>query len=113
SRDDWFDHSDFAPSHPLYSEANKKVPGKFKDEYPHDEIAEFVGLRAKMYSISLVGGKEKARCKGVKRCVIEQEIKHLDFLKMLHSVGANERHSFRTFQSKNHQVYTTYVNKIS
>ena len=29
---DLFDTSNFSPNHPLYSNKNKKVPGKIKDE---------------------------------------------------------------------------------
>ena len=53
-----FDSSAYPRDHPLYSTANKKVPGFFKDEAvggKFQTISEFCGLRAKMYSYS-VGG---------------------------------------------------------
>ena len=37
--------------HPYYNVKNKKIVGKFKDECHGRPIAEFVGLRPKMYSI--------------------------------------------------------------
>ena len=46
-----YDFSDYPKDHPLFSEQNKKVIGKFKDECSGTPIAEYVGLRPKMYSI--------------------------------------------------------------
>merc|ERR1711873_293433 len=49
--EDWFDFSNYPQDHPNYDTINKLVPGKFKDEMGGTVIIEFVGLRAKMYSI--------------------------------------------------------------
>ena len=46
-----YDFSDYSKDQPLYSEQNKKVIGKFQDECSGTPIAEYVGLRPKMYSI--------------------------------------------------------------
>ena len=46
-----YDTSDYPPDHSLYSNAKKKVLGKMKDECAGRPIAEYVGLRPKMYSI--------------------------------------------------------------
>ena len=43
-----FDTSDYPKDHPLFSNDNKKVLGKFKDEAKGVPIAEFVGLRPKL-----------------------------------------------------------------
>jgi hypothetical protein len=45
-----FDTSDYQKSHPCYSDARKKVIGKFKDELKGIPISEFCGLRSKMYA---------------------------------------------------------------
>jgi hypothetical protein len=50
---DLFDTSNFPKDHPLYSTENKAVVGKFKSETGDKTIAEFVGLRSKMYSIKV------------------------------------------------------------
>ena len=39
-------------------------------------IIEWVGLRAKMYSIMTDDGKEKKTGKGIKKSVLKKEIKH-------------------------------------
>ena len=57
SNENLYDTSDFPKEHPLYSDANKKVLGKMKDECNGTPIAESVCLRPKMYSI-LKGDKK-------------------------------------------------------
>ena len=57
SNENLYDTSDFPKEHPLYSDANKKVLGKMKDECNGTPIAECVCLRPKMYSI--LKGDEK------------------------------------------------------
>jgi hypothetical protein len=42
---DCFDTSDYPKDHPLYSDKNKKVIGKFKDELNRIKILEYIGLR--------------------------------------------------------------------
>ena len=77
---DLFDTSEYPPEHFFFSEANKKKIGKFKDENAGEPALEFVGLRAKMYSM-LTGkiiGKEKKTAKGVERSVLATQIKHED-----------------------------------
>ncbi|GET66267.1 hypothetical protein RIR_jg37682.t5 [Rhizophagus irregularis DAOM 181602=DAOM 197198] len=54
---DQFDFSDYPKDHPVRkalgdkTDINMKIPGKFKDECNGAVIAEFIGLRPKMYSI--------------------------------------------------------------
>ena len=48
---DLYDTSDYPKEHPLHSNTNKKVFGKMKDECAETPIAQYVGLRLKMYSI--------------------------------------------------------------
>ena len=45
-----FDFSEYPKDHPLYSEENMKVVGKFKDECLGQLMLKFVGLRPKLYS---------------------------------------------------------------
>ena len=70
-----FDTSEYPKNHILYSEENKKVLGKMKDESFGRPIAEFVGLRSKMYS--LLGMKKTA--KGVSRYVVEKSLNHAQY----------------------------------
>ena len=63
-----FDTSNFPKKHGLgiWTDKNKKVIGKFKDEAGGKIITEFVGLRAKLYSYRLDGGEEIKKDKGGK-----------------------------------------------
>ncbi len=61
------DNSSYTRSSPFFDESNKKVIGKFKDETNGNAIAEFVGLRAKMYSFTVTNGdqlKDISKAKG-------------------------------------------------
>ena len=48
---DEYDFSDNPKHHPLYDETNNKVIGKMKDECAGTPIAEYFGLRPKIYSV--------------------------------------------------------------
>ena len=52
---DKFDFSDYPFNHFLYDKKNKKVLGKFKDELFSLTLEEFIGLRAKCYSLLFYG----------------------------------------------------------
>ena len=71
---DYFDTSDYPIDHPLHSTVNKKVIGKMKDETNGVPIEEFVGLRAKMYSIKCAND-EKKTAKGIAKVVVKKEIR--------------------------------------
>ncbi|GFR18461.1 uncharacterized protein TNCT_171031 [Trichonephila clavata] len=64
-----YDTSDYPQDHALYSEKNKKRISCFKDEINSKPIIEFVGLRAKMYSM-LTADSEKKTAKGVSKVAI-------------------------------------------
>jgi hypothetical protein len=65
---------------------NKKVIGKFKDELNGKIMAEFIGLRSKLYSFTEHNsGKEVKKAKGVKKSVVDKEICHNDFQKYMSS----------------------------
>ena len=49
---DQFDFSNYPEDHELYSEENKSVVLKFKDEFAGDYIKEFRCLKPKLYSIT-------------------------------------------------------------
>ena len=52
-----YDTSDYPREHPLHSVENKKVVGKMTDECAGRPIAEYIGLRPKMYSILEANGE--------------------------------------------------------
>ena len=56
---DLYDFSEYTTDHPNYREMNKKVLGKFKDEFNSMPLEEFIGLRPKCYSLLFHGAGEK------------------------------------------------------
>jgi hypothetical protein len=78
---DVFDTSEYPTNHPCYSETNKMVLGKFKDEYAGRAPLEYVGLRSKLYACrcyntdpsQLKSGLIK-KAKGVRRPILGQEL---------------------------------------
>ena len=64
---DMFDNSDYPESSPYYCNANKKIIGKFKDEACGIPIAEFIGVKSKMYSYVKDNEKGGRTAKGIKR----------------------------------------------
>ena len=70
------DTSDFPKYHPLHSIKNENVLVKMKDEYAGRPVAEYVGLRSKMYSILEASGKGIRKDKSVKKCVVKKHLRH-------------------------------------
>ena len=73
-----FDTSEYPKEHILYTEENKKVLGKMKDESFGVPPSEFVGLRLKMYSLLSSSGA-KIIAKGVNENVVKNEFKHANY----------------------------------
>jgi hypothetical protein len=83
---DMYDTSNYSPDHKIYSPKNSKVLGKFKDECGGKPPLEFVGLRAKMYSLlESPNSKPKMTAKGVQRSFVSKHVRHEMFLKTLHN----------------------------
>jgi hypothetical protein len=74
-------------------------------------IEEFVGLRAKMYSV-LYDGVEKKTAKGISKTVVKSVLKHADYVDALMN-EAPRRHSMVRFQSRAHEIFTVDQRKIS
>jgi hypothetical protein len=106
-----YDTSAYDAGHALFSNMNKKVVGKFKDETNGKPPVEFVGLRAKMYSL-LVSKNEppKMTAKGIKKGFIRQNVRHEMFLDTLRNKTTTTAR-FNSIRSKNHTLRTVEVNK--
>jgi hypothetical protein len=102
-----FDQSDYSlEGFRSVDNTNKKVIGKFKDETSGIPIVEFVGLRSKMYSILLEGGKEKKTGKGVKKSALKRYVQHADYKRCLLGSVEDQRQliSFNNLRSINHNI---------
>ena len=109
--DKHFDTSNYEPSHFLFNEKNKKRIGVMKDETAGIPIHEFVGLRPKMYSF-LFGNKNSKRAKGVKKSVVKNVLRHIDYKRTLFK-EKRMRHKMTYIRNKFHNITTVETIKIS
>ena len=111
---DKFDTSNYPKDHPsgILTGVNKKVIGMFKDEASGKQIAEFVGLRAKLYSYRVEESYEEKKCKGVKKAVIKKTITFNDYKDCLFDNKTAMR-KMNVIRSHLHTMYSETVNKIA
>ena len=104
-----FDFSDYPHDDPLHDDINKKVIGKFKDELNGKIAYQFVGLKAKMYSLKSSAG-EQNRAKGVSTRIVRNKLTHDDYVTCLQDQHTNYAIHTRINQQC-HQLYTIKQNK--
>ena len=107
----WYDTSDYPPSHPCHSKQNTKRLGFFKDETNGVPILEFIGLRAKMYSIRLADGTTKMTAKGIDRGFVKRSIKHEQYRACLEDYTRTTA-NFKTIRSSRQELFTMDISKI-
>ena len=107
---DLYDTSNYSPDHQRFSDTNKKVIGKFKDELGGKAMKEFVGIRPKMYSY--VGEDSGKRAKGVKKSVLKKTISHEDYKNCLikNEVYSRDMPGLRSYK---HTIHGETVHKIA
>jgi len=107
-----FDTSNFEQTHPLYWKTNHRIVRKFKSETGSLTPLEFVGLRAKMYSLLVPQNPKecKIRAKGIKKSYVKKKVRHDQFLNVLKTLKPTPS-TFRSFQSVNHVLRTVEINK--
>ena len=101
---DVFDFSEYPADHPLYSEDNMKVVGKFKDELHGAAMKKFVCLRPKLYSYAYEeNGRvvEKNTAKGVKTRVKNTKLTFADYEQSLRALDVTVV-SMNTIRSDHH-----------
>ena len=101
------DFSNYSKDSILYDDTNKKVIGIMKNEYGEVNIIEFIGLKAKMYSIRNIDGSESSTAKGVNIATKFNEFKDDLFNKKI------IKHKMKRIQAKKHKIGTYEINKIS
>ncbi|XP_029659117.1 uncharacterized protein LOC115233046 [Formica exsecta] len=108
-----FDTSDY-PTNNAYGILfeNKKVQGLMKDENNGAIMTEFVGLRAKMYTLRVDGREDAKRAKGVKRNIVARTITFDDYTRCLRDEIEMIRQQ-SCIRSKLHEVYTIRETKIA
>ena len=105
-----FDFSNYPHDHRLYSTDNKMVTLKFKEELKGAAIREFVGLKAKMYSI-VYEDKQKMSAKGVSRFA-QSSLNHDVYRDVLVN-GTLMRSTNIRIGARKHALQTIATRKIS
>ncbi|KAG8233740.1 hypothetical protein J437_LFUL003810 [Ladona fulva] len=108
---DMFDTSNYPKEHLCYSDKNKKIIGKLKDECNGKVMTHFIGLRSKLYSFKVEGGKEKKKAKGITKAVKEKSLNFDDYVRCLHE-KLTEFRKMNVIRSKKHELYTMQMNKV-
>lgn len=108
-----FDTSDY-PKNNIYDIplVNKKVLGLMKDEMNGRIMTEFVGLRAKMYSIRVEDEDVIKKAKGVKSYVIKNQIVFNDYIECLNNCTEKSVEQ-NLIRSNKHQVSSITQTKIA
>ncbi|XP_068707842.1 uncharacterized protein [Montipora foliosa] len=109
---DKFDNSDYPENSPCYDNTNKKVIGKFKDECQSIPVAEFIGLRSKMYSYIKDNSQNNKTAKGIKKNIIKKNITHENYKNVLFN-NEQMHHTMKTIRSNLHQLGSYELNKVS
>lgn len=113
---DIMDYSNYDPTHPQYDTSCKAKFGYFKDELAGKTVCtEFVGLRAKCYSMLLKDcetnkNSEKKKCKGIKRLTVQKKMKFDDYKSCLFQ-KKTYRQKFNLIRSSNHTIKTIRLQK--
>ena len=105
-----FDFLNFPKDHALYNTKNEKKMGYFKMEYAEKEMVEFVGLKAKQYSI-LCSCDSIHRAKGVPSNA-SKRLLHKDYMHTLNS-GKSKSTQFDAIRSFKHKLYTVSTEKTA
>ena len=113
--DQHMDYSNYDPSHPKYTDANKAKLGFFKNEFGSEKkCLRFIGLRAKCYSLKTEDKNKKisSKCvaKGVGRKAIENRMNFDQYAQSLEDKKVI-RHSFASIRSTKHSVFTVMQSK--
>ncbi len=95
-----FDFSNYPADHHLFSETNKKVVGKFKDELGGDIMKEWIALRSKCYAFTTLEKGSVEKGKGVPKHVLP---KFNEYKKILFEMGTVEV-NFTQLRSRKHQM---------
>ena len=110
-----FDTSDYPRDHACFSETNKKVVLKMKDEHNGVPVRAFVGLRSKMYCFLTDKDTAEPTAKGVVRAERDRLTWAL-YEAALFGLTTEEKQqtvSFSTICSRGHQVSTLCMSKTS
>ena len=104
------DTSEYPKEHLLFSNENKKVIGKFKDELHGELIKEIIFMKSKVYAYKLMSSSSVKKLKGCSKVIINKEINYDDYDKILHSTNELNKKQWQ-IHSQNHEIYYEEIDK--
>ena len=107
-----FDTSNYPKDHPLYTEQNKKVLGRFKEKTGGKQMIEFCGANAKHYSELMDDGDNIKKCKGIKRAVKKKTLQHEDYKRCV-LINEDQMRRMNIIRSHQHQLFTETMYKVT
>ena len=100
--------------YPLYSNKNKKVIGKFKDELNGEIMTEIVFLRSKAYSFKTNKDNNVKKLKGITRTSVEKYLTFDDYKNVITEPYTKVNYTkMHTLGSVKHEMYLNEINKKS
>ncbi|CAR98546.1 Protein CBG25579 [Caenorhabditis briggsae] len=108
----YFDFSDYPKDHVLYSEENKKIVGKFKDELNGKIMTELLALKPKQYGFKTLDGEETKKSKGIKKNIVKNELSLDDYKHSLFNKTIIRKTQY-TIRSVKHTIFTQCQNKVA
>ena len=99
-------------AHHIIATSIKKIIGKFKDKACGIPVTEFIGLKSKMYSYVKDNEKGGKTAKGIKKNVINNDMRHGDYKNTLIN-NKQMHHKMKTIRSQRHQLGSYEINKVS
>ena len=102
----YFDLSDFSKNSKYYTDENKKVPGKMKDEYGGTPVLEYVGAEPRSYTLT-----DKNICENSVHKSHSSNFKSSKFKDVINNKKII-RDPKKKITSKKHIIYTQDSNKI-
>jgi len=106
-----FDFSSLDVDHPLYSPANSKIFGTFKDESNGKRILGVCTPRTKAYSIKYAESVVN-KLKGVQRSFVKHDLFFEDYKKCVLE-KSTKMANFKNIVSQGHILYTVEINKLA
>ena len=107
---EWFDFSNYDKGHENFDQKiNHLRPGVFKDEMGGKQIAEFIGLRSKMYSVFVNQGLGKRTAKGILNS-IQAKIHHDHYVDVLFGTK-NIYFTGKKIMQKDHNIFLAEIKK--
>ena len=97
------DLSEYQENSQYYNKENKRVIGKFQDEYKEKIINEGIFIRSKMYSYKEISGKEMDKAESVSRTIIAKDLRHTLYKECIEK-DEESRHKQICIRSHNHHM---------